>query len=68
MFGVTCWEIYSFGEDPWIGLNGSQILKKIDKEGERLAKPEACSYAIYQLLLSCWHKVPTARPTFVHVK
>jgi hypothetical protein len=51
-----------------LGLNGSQILKKIDKEGERLQKPEACSYAIYQLLLSCWHKVPTARPTFAHVK
>lgn len=64
MFGVTCWEIYTFGEDPWIGLNGSQILRKIDKEGERLAKPEACPNIIYKLLLDCWHKVPTTRPAF----
>ena len=33
MFGVTLWEMFSFGEEPWIGLNGSQILRKIDREG-----------------------------------
>ena len=29
MFGVTLWEMFTFGEEPWIGLNGSQILQKV---------------------------------------
>jgi activated CDC42 kinase 1 len=24
MFGVTLWEMFTFGEEPWIGLNGKQ--------------------------------------------
>lgn len=51
MFGVTIWEMFSFGEEPWLGLNGTQILRKIDREGERLAQPEACSNQIYSLML-----------------
>jgi activated CDC42 kinase 1 len=51
MFGVTLWEMLSFGEEPWIDLNGAQILQKIDKEGERLHQPSACSEAMYQVML-----------------
>lgn len=68
MFGVTLWEMYSFGEEPWIGLNGSQILRKIDREGERLHHPDACPPDVYQLMLQCWDKVPQERPTFAAIK
>lgn len=34
--------MFTFGEDPWVGLNGSQILRKIDREGERLHHPDSC--------------------------
>ena len=68
MFGVTLWEMFSFGEEPWIGLNGSQILKKIDREGERLHQPDACPNDIYQILMQCWAKIPTDRPTFDALK
>ncbi|KDR13827.1 activated CDC42 kinase 1 isoform X2 [Zootermopsis nevadensis] len=64
MFGVTLWEMFTFGEEPWIGLNGTQILQKIDREGERLHQPEACPPDMYQRMLQCWSKVPTDRPTF----
>ncbi|QQP34910.1 Activated CDC42 kinase 1like, partial [Caligus rogercresseyi] len=63
MFAVTLWEMFSFGQEPWLGLNGAQILKKIDVEGERLGQPHACPNYIYRLLLECWAKVPTDRPT-----
>lgn len=68
MFGVTIWECYTFGEDPWVGLNGSQILKKIDREGERLHLPDSCPPDVYQLMLQCWDKTPTDRPTFAAIK
>ncbi|TRY70427.1 hypothetical protein TCAL_09298 [Tigriopus californicus] len=68
MFGVTLWEMFSFGEEPWIGLNGSQILRKIDREGERLHQPDGCPNDIYEILVQCWAKSPTDRPTFEALK
>lgn len=68
MFGVTVWEMFTFGEDPWMGLIGSEILRKIDKQGERLQQPEACPESIYQILLQCWMKNPQERPTFAALK
>lgn len=51
MFGVVLFEMFSFGEEPWIDLNGAQILQKIDKDGERLHKPDACSSSLYEVML-----------------
>jgi len=50
MFGVTLWEMFTFGDEPWVGLNGTQILQKIDKEGERLPQPDACPSNIFQII------------------
>ncbi|XP_050089786.1 activated Cdc42 kinase Ack [Anopheles aquasalis] len=68
MFAVTLWEMFTFGEDPWVGLNGSQILRKIGRDGERLHHPDACPPDVYQLMLQCWDKTPSERPTFAAIK
>ncbi|XP_053083453.1 tyrosine kinase, non-receptor, 2b isoform X1 [Pangasianodon hypophthalmus] len=68
MFGVTLWEMCTYGQEPWLGLNGSQILHKIDKEGERLPKPEDCPQDIYNVMLQCWAQKPDDRPTFVALR
>uniref|UniRef100_A0A4W3IH01 Activated CDC42 kinase 1 n=1 Tax=Callorhinchus milii TaxID=7868 RepID=A0A4W3IH01_CALMI len=68
MFGVTLWEMFTYGQEPWIGLNGSQILHKIDKEGERLQRPEDCPQDIYNVMLQCWAHKPDDRPTFVALR
>uniref|UniRef100_H2M169 Activated CDC42 kinase 1 n=1 Tax=Oryzias latipes TaxID=8090 RepID=H2M169_ORYLA len=68
MFGVTLWEMFTYGQEPWLGLNGSQILHKIDKEGERLPKPEDCPQDIYNVMLQCWAQKPDDRPTFVSLR
>ena len=68
MFGVTLWEMFSFGEEPWAGLNGSQILHKIDRDFERLSQPDACPDDLYAIMLQCWARVPTDRPTFEALK
>ncbi|XP_029471577.1 activated CDC42 kinase 1 isoform X2 [Rhinatrema bivittatum] len=68
MFGVTLWEMFTYGQEPWIGLNGSQILHKIDKEGERLPRPEDCPQDIYNVMLQCWAHNPQDRPTFMALR
>ena len=68
MFGVTLWEMFTYGEEPWVGLNGTQILQKIDQEAERLAKPDHCPTEIYQLILQCWAHKSQDRPTFEALK
>ncbi|XP_039620417.1 tyrosine kinase, non-receptor, 2b isoform X4 [Polypterus senegalus] len=68
MFGVTLWEMFTYGQEPWLGLNGSQILHKIDKEGERLTKPEDCPQDIYNVMLQCWAQKPDDRPTFIALR
>uniref|UniRef100_A0A8C5SHV9 non-specific protein-tyrosine kinase n=1 Tax=Laticauda laticaudata TaxID=8630 RepID=A0A8C5SHV9_LATLA len=61
MFGVTLWEMFTYGQEPWVGLNGSQI----DKEGEQLPRPEDCPQDIYNVMLQCWAHKPEDRPTFI---
>ncbi|OQR77315.1 hypothetical protein BIW11_07180 [Tropilaelaps mercedesae] len=68
MYGVTLWEMFSFGQEPWSGLTGAEIVKKINSEGERLEHPNGCSNDLYQLMLQCWHETPELRPTFIALK
>lgn len=54
MFGVMLWEMFIYGQEFWIGFNGSQILYKIDKEGEWLFWFEDCFQDIYNVMVQCW--------------
>ncbi|CAJ0609832.1 unnamed protein product [Cylicocyclus nassatus] len=62
-FGVTAWEIFSYGEDPWIGCRAIDVLQRLDA-GERLEKPKYCSQQIYDLISLCWNINPDLRPKF----
>ncbi|XP_005097577.1 platelet binding protein GspB [Aplysia californica] len=68
MFGVTLWEMFTYGQEPWLGLNGSQILHRIDVEGERLTQPPHCPADIFPLMLQCWAHKPMDRPSFIALK
>ncbi|CAG9585263.1 unnamed protein product [Danaus chrysippus] len=67
MFAVALWEMYSFGEEPWLGLNGSEILRLIMREGHRLSAPAACPPDVYMLMMQCWDLDPKERPTFAGI-
>lgn len=64
MFGVTLWEMFTFGKEPWAGMNLNEILEAISSQKRRLPCPEACPAMVYQTLLQCWNTEPTCRPNF----
>nr|XP_026694587.1 activated CDC42 kinase 1 isoform X3 [Ciona intestinalis] len=68
MFGVTLWEIFTYGHEPWLSYNGAQILHKIEKENERLSQPDNCPDSFYIIMRKCWKLAPSERPSFAQIK
>ncbi|KAK0042076.1 proto-oncogene tyrosine-protein kinase LCK [Biomphalaria pfeifferi] len=66
-FGVLMYEIITFGKVPYPGMNGSEVLRMIER-GERMAMPAHNPIPIpvqyYELMKKCWHQNPEDRPTF----
>ncbi|CAH8590745.1 unnamed protein product [Dicrocoelium dendriticum] len=65
-YGVTLWEMFTYGFTPWVGLSGHQIMEAVDSpQCARLDQPDACPDAIYDAVMrTCWSHEPEARPTF----
>lgn len=51
-FGVTCWEILTFGQIPYQNIQLLKIKEYLHK-GVRLNQPDNCSQELYQTLLKC---------------
>jgi epidermal growth factor receptor len=51
-FGVTVWEILTFGQSPYTGVPLTQI-KDYLKNGQRLTQPDNCTQELYQIMLQC---------------
>ncbi|XP_020768676.2 non-receptor tyrosine-protein kinase TNK1 isoform X5 [Odocoileus virginianus] len=64
MYGVTLWEMFTGGEEPWAGVPPYLILQRLEKDRARLPRPPLCSRALYTLALRCWAYHPADRPTF----
>ncbi|XP_022258075.1 ephrin type-A receptor 4-A-like isoform X2 [Limulus polyphemus] len=62
-FGIVCWEVMSYGERPYWNWSNQDVIKSIDK-GYRLSAPMDCPEALHQLMLDCWQKERSFRPTF----
>ncbi|KAE8620724.1 hypothetical protein XENTR_v10010438 [Xenopus tropicalis] len=67
MFGVTLWEMFTYGQEPWMGFSGKQILLKIDRDRETLERPDDCPQALYEVMKKCWIYEPDQRPTFANL-
>ena len=48
---------------PYAGWSNKETMDHLHK-GERLEKPDDCPTEVYELMLTCWNKVPTKRPSF----
>ncbi|XP_044741715.1 ephrin type-B receptor 1-B isoform X2 [Chrysoperla carnea] len=64
--GIVCWEVMSYGERPYWNWSNQDVIKSIEK-GYRLPAPMECPEAIYQLMLDCWQKERTHRPSFASI-
>lgn len=62
-FGVTIWEMYSFGASPYGDMKGSEAIKLIE-DGGRLEQPSACPDNVYEIMGQCWQYNPEVRPRF----
>ncbi|MFH4981544.1 hypothetical protein AB6A40_008253 [Gnathostoma spinigerum] len=64
-YGVTLFEMFSYGQMPWAGMSGGEILQAVDyPRHQRLECPDACPADIYALMMQCWAHEPEERPTF----
>ncbi|EGD76978.1 TK protein kinase [Salpingoeca rosetta] len=62
-FGVTMWEIVMMGAVPYPGIPTTNLFRLL-LSGHRMDRPQNCSQDLYNLMLSCWNKLPSKRPTF----
>jgi deleted-in-malignant-brain-tumors protein 1 len=65
-FGVTVWEVMTFGEIPYSGISNSEILTFVEA-GNRLKAPKGCPEEIYDIMDSCWREDAKFRPTFTAI-
>lgn len=68
MFGVTLWEIYTFGEVPYGGLAWSTDFTGLVEGGLRLDLPHRMPLKVGRILKTCWDVNPDNRPTFSSCK
>ncbi|VDM50629.1 unnamed protein product [Toxocara canis] len=62
-FGVTLWEIYSYGKQPYEGYANAEVIELVSMRS-LLECPPNCPTNIYSVMVECWHEHPERRPTF----
>merc|ERR550532_1304550 len=62
-FGILLTELVTFGRIPYPGMTNAEVLHQVE-HGYRMAAPQGCAPALYDIMLECWHKDPMKRPTF----
>ncbi|CAN8005379.1 unnamed protein product [Ixodes hexagonus] len=67
-YGVTLWEMFSYGEDPVIQDVAQENLGAELLDGKRLPCPPNCPSDIYRLMQLCWTTDSHQRPGFAQVK
>uniref|UniRef100_A0A9J7Z941 receptor protein-tyrosine kinase n=1 Tax=Cyprinus carpio carpio TaxID=630221 RepID=A0A9J7Z941_CYPCA len=62
-YGVTVWELMTFGTKPYDGIPASEIAEVLEK-GERLPQPPICTIDVYMIMVKCWMIDAESRPRF----
>ncbi|KAM6920355.1 epidermal growth factor receptor [Lycodopsis pacificus] len=62
-YGVTVWELMTFGTKPYDGIPACEIARVLEK-GERLPQPPICTIDVYMIMVKCWMIDADSRPRF----
>ncbi|XP_066877305.1 receptor tyrosine-protein kinase erbB-2 isoform X4 [Kogia breviceps] len=62
-YGVTVWELMTFGAKPYDGIPAREIPDLLEK-GERLPQPLICTIDVYMIMVKCWMIDSECRPRF----
>nr|XP_023683649.1 receptor tyrosine-protein kinase erbB-4-like [Paramormyrops kingsleyae] len=62
-YGVTIWELMTFGGRPYDGIPTREIPDLLEK-GERLPQPPICTIDVYMVMVKCWMIDADSRPKF----
>ncbi|KAM9709890.1 receptor tyrosine-protein kinase erbB-4 isoform 2-T2 [Menidia menidia] len=62
-YGVTIWELMTFGGKPYDGISTRDIPELLEK-GERLPQPPICTIDVYMVMVKCWMIDADSRPKF----
>jgi len=62
-FGILLTELVTYGRIPYPGMTNAEVLHQVE-HGYRMASPQNCPPALYDIMLECWHKDAMKRPTF----
>eukprot|EP00048_Salpingoeca_helianthica_P004078 m.73515 g.73515 ORF g.73515 m.73515 type:complete len:695 (+) comp13038_c1_seq1:54-2138(+) len=66
-FGVTMWEIFTNGTQPYTGQQLPEVLRAV-RAGTRLERPPACPAEVFETMDACWHRDRARRPTFAALR
>uniref|UniRef100_A0A3Q1G5F5 Tyrosine-protein kinase n=1 Tax=Acanthochromis polyacanthus TaxID=80966 RepID=A0A3Q1G5F5_9TELE len=62
-FGVLLWEAFSYGQKPYKGMKGNDVMQMIES-GNRMDSPVNCPPEMYDLMRTCWTYKADERPGF----
>lgn len=65
-FGVTLWEMCSYGRQPYEGYSDHQVTQLLSTR-QLLESPLHCPTNMYSLMVECWHDNPDRRPSFSEI-
>lgn len=66
-FGVLMWEAFSYGQKPYKGMKGNDVMQMIEG-GQRMDSPTNCPPEMYDLMRTCWTYKADERPAFTVVE
>ncbi|XP_035701631.1 tyrosine-protein kinase receptor torso [Folsomia candida] len=66
-YGVTIWEIFSLGDQPYPTLTWNEAFIQALSSGLRPPRPNGCPDVCYALTNSCWENDPASRPEFSEI-
>jgi len=69
-YGITCYEILTFGDDPYENATNQEVVNMVCDEGVRLPIPppdralRGCPKELHDFLMLCWKDKRRQRPSF----